>query len=651
MTGLRERVLARIASLTPDERSALAARLGAPGHLSLVAYVVTSGAASADELRRHLDAQLPDHMVPASIVLVDAIPRTAAGKIDRQALTRLAENVASDEALSELVPPRTATERQLASIWCDVLGLDAVSVHDDFFALGGDSLLSIRVLSRAGRHGLRIDPEQFFANPTIAAMAAAVAPDESRAPVTEAHAAATGQAGLTPIQHWFFDRVRTDRHHWNQSYLLSVPSGVTAAIVSDLVTALLAHHDGLRTRFEADDQLVRQVIDPVPPAATCRVVDVSHLRPEARAERITAECQAEQQRGRIEEARLARFVFFDCGPDDTGRLLIVVHHLLIDAYSWGILLEDVSALLAQALAGNPLSLPPKTAAVIEWARALEEVARQSPIDEEVRPWLDARAVPAFPAERAGAGDTCGDAVAVRMALGREHTAALVDRGIEGCTALEILLAAWMLAWRDETGHTALRIDCEGHGRDVLPGGPDVSRTVGWFTTVFPVMLEAGTGVPETLRRVAAAYRALGRKGASHGIARYLGPPQLQEELAAMEPPPVLFNYLGRAGDVLPGSGMLALAPEDRGDERSPGGERTYPIEINSSIQGGCLQVELSYNPRLHSSVMIGSLARRFVARLQEMAGQIGPSSPAFDLSGLDAAGLARAAMLLDDEEG
>lgn len=651
MTALRQTLLAQIASLTPEQRSALAVRLDAPGRPSLVAYVVTSGAVSADELRQYLEAQLPDHMVPAKVVSIDALPRTSAGKIDRQALTMRAETVASDETLSEFVPPRTATEQQLAAIWREVLGLEAVSVHDDFFAIGGDSLLSIRVLSRAGRHGLRIDPEQFFANPTIAAMAAAAGQQESRPPATDAPAVVTGEAGLTPIQHWFFDRVRTDRHHWNQSYLLRVPSEVTAAIVSDAVTALLAHHDGLRTRFEGDDRSARQVIDAVPRVAPLRVVDVSHLQQEARAVRICAECQAEQQRGRIEDARLARFVFFECGPGEMGRLLIVVHHLLIDAYSWGILLEDVSALLAQRLAGRPLSLPPKTAAVIDWARALVEIAQYSALREEVRPGLDTRAVPAFPVEYAGAGNTCGEATAVRVALGREHTAAIVDRGIEGYTALEVLLAALVLAWRDETGHTALPIDCEGHGRDVLPGGPDVSRTVGWFTTVFPVVLEAGAGIPETLDHTAAAYRSLGRKGATHGIARYLGPPQLQMEMATIEPPPVLFNYLGRAGDVLPDSGILALASEDRGPERSPGGERAYLIEINSSIQGGCLQVELSYNPRFHSRVMIGSLVRHFERRLQEMAGRAGSAAASFDLSGLDAAGLARAAMLLDDDEG
>ena len=179
MVEHRQRLLERIASLTPEQRRTLAVRLEPPGRRSLTAYVVTSGSITADQLRGFLAERLPEHMVPARVVAVAALPRTESGKIDRHALATFADVEAADDRLPAFAAPRTPAEEQLASIWCDVLGVDRVSVHDDFFAIGGDSLLSIRLLSRAGRHGLRVEPETFFASPTIAAMAAALDTQEA----------------------------------------------------------------------------------------------------------------------------------------------------------------------------------------------------------------------------------------------------------------------------------------------------------------------------------------------------------------------------------------------------------------------------------------------------------------------------------------
>src|SRR6188768_3976367 len=290
MAEHRQRLLERIASLTPEQRRTLAVRLEPPGRRSLTAYVVTSGSSTADQLRAFLTERLPEHMVPARVVAVAALPRTDSGKIDRRALATFADVEAVDDRLPEFAAPRTKAEEQLAGIWCDVLGVDRVSVHDDFFAIGGDSLLSIRLLSRAGRHGLRVEPEAFFASPTIAAMAAALDTQEAGSPPIPEQGSVAGHAALTPIQHWFFERVRTDRHHWNQSYLLNIPYEATTAIVSAVAGMLVTHHDGLRTRFEGAGDRRQQVIDRPSAHVPCRFVDVSHLGSAARSGRMSAEC-------------------------------------------------------------------------------------------------------------------------------------------------------------------------------------------------------------------------------------------------------------------------------------------------------------------------------------------------------------------------
>jgi len=272
--------------------------------------------------------------------------------------------------------------------------------------------------------------------------------------------------------------------------------------------------------------------------------------------------------------------------------------------------------------------------------------------EEVRPWLMMPDVPAFPTAQhsADTGNRHGDAASVRMALEPAETAALIDATVNGRTTLEMLLAALVLAWRDQTGLGVLLVDLEGHGRDSVPGGPDVSRTVAWFTTVFPIVLTAADGPANTLRQVSATYRALGRKGASHGIARYLGPPWLREQLARTPPPRLLLNYLGRVGVALPHDGMLTWASDECGPDRSPAGERAYLIEINGHVSAGCLQFDLSYNPAFHTRDTTESLARHFRARLRDVAAKAGASDTPFALSGLDASGLTQAAALLDEAD-
>ena len=350
-------------ALTPAQRERLAKELArrypalAPGDRRLRAFVKALPDAQADgeEIRQFLKARLPAPMVPESIMLLDKLPRTRGGKIDRRALEDFAPPAAErrdSEARSNAHSEPTSEKHTiLAEIWKTVLDLDEVDVEDDFFEVGGDSLMSIRVLSRAARAGLKVTPEQFFERPTIAGMAAAAAAGD--APATQG--AVEGDAPLTPIQHWFFENIPVDQHHWNQSVCLELDASVTADAVDKAVAALVEHHDALRTGFVRDSEGWRQIFGP---STAERILRVEPL------ERLATVAEELQSGTPLDAGSPARFALFEAEAGEPKTLLVVIHHLAVDNLSWSILLEDLESLLAGR------SLPSKTAPYKQWSESL-----------------------------------------------------------------------------------------------------------------------------------------------------------------------------------------------------------------------------------------------------------------------------------------
>ncbi|MDF2771044.1 MAG: Malonyl CoA-acyl carrier protein transacylase, partial [Geminicoccaceae bacterium] len=323
MSGDREaRLRSHIATLSDAQRRALAERLASVGMSRtserLVGFIVFDGAAPADDaLRAFLAERVPEYMIPSRFIALERLPRTPAGKLDRQALTHVAGNdIMMEAAARPATAPRTEMERKLAAIWMDVLKLDDVGIDDDFFEIGGDSLLSIRVIARAGREGIRIAPERFFAHPTIAHMAAGLDDSYARTGTNgrrRVHPVdPVGEAPLTPIQHWFLDAIPQHRDWWNQSYLLEVGHALDAVQLRAIVRELVAHHDALRLRLTDHEGRWRQdfmAADPEPP---CRIVDLRSFPPTEYAARVAEECEREHASLRLEDGTLFRCVVFHC---------------------------------------------------------------------------------------------------------------------------------------------------------------------------------------------------------------------------------------------------------------------------------------------------------------------------------------------------
>ena len=578
------------------------------GARRLVAYVVAEPgrpAPTAGELQGFLKERLPDYMAPHACVALDALPLTANGKIDREALLALDRAPGATDG-EGFVPPSTPAEKILAGVWAEVLGVERVGAHDNFFELGGDSILSIRIVSKARQAGLLITPKQIFQHQTVAALAAAAADDADLG--ARADDAGAGDVPLTPIQSWFFEQRFARPDHYNQSVLLQTERPPGAALLERAVSHLLARHDALRLRFRRgaagwEQFTLAPGAEPGALAgATVERVDLSALpegERQAAFERACAEAQAGLD---LAAGPLLRVVVFDAFGGQPARLLIVIHHLAVDGVSWRILLEEFETAYAQLERGEEVRLPHATASFRRWARALGEYARGEELGRERGYWLDAgaRAFARLPARPITGPPTYATARTVVATLDEDETRALLRDvpAASNARVNDVLLAALALAFRTRYGFEALRIDLEGHGREELSDGLDTSRTVGWFTAQFPVLLEAGAGrdAAAVLRSVKERLRAVPRGGIGYGLLRYMrGDEELSAALRAQPPSEVRFNYLGQFDRPRESGVGFAPASGDAGRTVSPDARLSHLLDVNLRVVGGRLEASWRYS--------------------------------------------------------
>ncbi|XXY54893.1 amino acid adenylation domain-containing protein [Sorangium sp. So ce269] len=610
-----------------------------PEERRLVAYVAASAGVSPEELRRALKEQVPDYMVPSAFVVLEELPHTPYGKIDRRALP--APAAPSGEAAT----PRTEAEAALAGIWSELLGRPAVGVQENFFELGGDSILALQVVSRARAAGLSLTPRQIFQHQTVADLAAVAAP--ASAPVTEAPLA--GDAPLTPIQRWFFELGGPSPHHWNQTVLLELRQRVSVEALTAAVQAAADHHGALRLRFTREADGWRQRYAGSAAAAVARV-DLSDVPAEAQAAALARAAGEHQAQLHLTEGPLLRAVLFDLGPDRPGRLLLIAHHLVVDAVSWRILLEDLQTAYRQHDRGEAIRLPDETLSFGEWARRVCAHARSEEVARQAEAWFAAsRPTAALPADDPAGASLEADTVYRTQFLGAEDTRALLRATPAYRMRVdEILLAAFAGALAQWTGDPAVLIDLEGHGRDALDD-VDLSRTVGWFTSVYPVRLEvpADAAPGGALKALKEQLRAVARGGATYGVLRYLSEDERAARLREHAAPQVSFNYLGQWDDLFASSPLFAHAEGDVGRDHDPRTPRGYELELDAAIVGGRLRVTWSYSGARYRPETIARLCEDFTARLRALvahclAPDSGGYTPSdFPLARLDQARLDR----------
>jgi amino acid adenylation domain-containing protein/non-ribosomal peptide synthase protein (TIGR01720 family) len=536
------------------------------GEKRLAAYVVPASGCSlrAAELRESLAHKLPNYMVPASITVLSSLPLNSNSKLNRKALPapELMESTSGRM-------PRTHAEEVLCSLIMQVLGGSSATPDDNFFALGGDSILAFQLVSRARQAGVIVSLRDVFEQQTIQALASVShAQNEDAAALPDI---GVGPMLPTPIMCWFLESGGT-LNRFSQSIMLQVPANLRREHVVHALQTILDHHDALRLRFTGAQgrreewRLEVRTQGAVNAESCLRIVDITGLDDNAQRQTIEKEAKAAATRLSAENGLMLQAVWFDASRSSSGCLLLTIHHLAVDGVSWRILLPDLASAYAAIAAGHPPALEPSPVSFRGWAERLSREALNPKRVKELSFWTDTLkdAPELVPGHQLVPGrDTVGTASQIALTLPPKVTAPLLNRVAAAFHARinDVLLTGLVLSvlkWRRQShlgDATSVLIDMEGHGREEIFNGTDLSRTVGFFTTIFPVRLDpgpldfeeawdGGEALGRALKSIKEQLRAVPDNGIGYGLLRYLNP-ETAPVLSALGKSQIDFNYLGR----------------------------------------------------------------------------------------------------------
>jgi amino acid adenylation domain-containing protein/non-ribosomal peptide synthase protein (TIGR01720 family) len=620
----------------PEIRDAVVFSHAAPSGRELVAYCIPrtlpdNPASEESAAKQALGRQLPAFMVPSRIVFVERFPLTSNGKIDCKALPDPHQEPVGDDVPA----PVEGTAGLLARIWCQVLGRETVRLHDNFFALGGDSIKAIQVSARLHENHLQLPVADIYRFPTIAELVGkihAAAREISSEPVW-------GKVPLTPIQRWFFDHFADTCHHFNQATLLEPVQSLDAAVLKKALRNLLDHHDALRSRFLRLEDTWVQTIEPPGMDADVVVMDWSER---SDAELLFRSHAAEVQAGfDLNQPPLVRVVLYRL--PDRERLLIVCHHLVVDTVSWQILLEDLESVYRSELRGEAAALPAKTIGMKQWAESLQAIASRSDLMDESAYWKrqlsDAKS---FPRSQPS---TYRDVRTAKFHLTETQTTSLMDLGqrVYGASAQELLLAGLVHAFSKWQGQHRLSLAVEHHGREsdiIMSEAP--LRTVGWFTSLFPVTFIVETDMNDQIRSIQRQLHEVPGHGLGFGVLKYSGAPEVREALRTGNWPSISFNYLGQLEPAAT-QGLFREVPESVGPLVAPDAVRVHDLDIQAWIYSNAVYVSIYFHmdriseDRIHYLLSLYQQALLDMASLGAGRSETAPSEDSrfFGLSDLD----------------
>ncbi|MGZ3459012.1 MAG: condensation domain-containing protein, partial [Archangium sp.] len=434
-----------------------------------------------------------------------------------------------------------------------------------------------------------------------------------------------GPVPLTPVQRSFFEQVLPRPHHFNQAVLLQVRETLEPSVLETALQKLVEHHDALRLKLtrQPDDTWLQESAA-VEALVRLARVDLSSVSEAQQAQAIDAEASRIQASLELGEGLLLRAALFTRGADRPARLLLVAHHLAVDTVSWRILLEDLEALCQQLAQGQPSALPPKTTSFKAWAEKLQPHAHSDAVKQELGYWLDeARArVRPLPVDKAQGANTFASTRTVSLSLDVEETRTLLQEVPAAYRARleDVLLTALAQSLSRWSGQSGVLVEMEGHGREDLFDDVDLSRTVGWFTTTFPVLFQLpAAGSPgDALRAVRDELRRLPNKGLGYGLLRYLGAEDVASRLRALPHAQVSFNYLGQLDTAASSGSVFSLANEPVGTLVEPGGERRHQLEVGGLVRGGRLYLSFTYSDHLHERTTVEALAQGLLSALRTL---------------------------------
>lgn len=587
------------------KEAAVTALPASAGQTELCAYIVTEEGTESETVQQALRNEMPAYMVPAFFETLEALPVTPNGKLDRRALPEPRKKAHTGRAFTE---PESDMEKELSAIWSEVLGTENIAADQSFFELGGDSIKALQVSARLHQAGKQIAVKDIFSRPTIRELAPYVRTE--RQPVSQAPA--EGEVKWSPIHKWFFTQDMKEANHFNQSVMLTRANSIDEGALRKTLKAITVHHDALRLVCIKDEEKGLLLFNRPADLADEQLYSLTILEMEGdehEKERFVKRRVAELQRNMdLENGPLVQAGLFRSEAED--YLFLTVHHLAVDGISWRILLEDLASAYEQAISGQEIKLPPKTMSFKTYTEQLADYAESRQLLQQAEYWreIEHYETESLPYEQAGLSQTpAKKRNTVSFTLTESETDALL-KGVHSAyntDTQDVLLASAVLAIQKWSPRHALKIALEGHGRQSEQAGADISRTVGWFTSIYPVLFRSGAYEPleeyeiRTLKTVKDTLRRIPDKGNGYGVLKYLTPPKLAG-MTFGKAPEISFNYLGQFD--APGGNpaeteqpdAFQFSPLGGGDDVTDTWKREQSLEISAIAAKGRMTVSISY---------------------------------------------------------
>jgi len=560
------------------------------GNKYLCGYCVLHRELNVKELREHLASKLPEYMIPTHFVKLDKIPLLANGKVNRKVLPEPDESIGLG---TEYEPPQNELHQRLVDIWNEVLGKQKIGIKDNFFELGGDSIKAIQIASRLNKYNFKVEVRDILTKPTIEELCSYVTIAFRKAE----QGIIQGEVNLTPIQSWFFEMNFKEMHHWNQAVMVYRQKGLEEEIIRKVASKILEHHDILRAVFRKEEGRVVQVHNEIKEQLVdLRVYDLKDV--DDWMDKIKELSNQIQESIDLKKGPLVKFGLFKTSTGD--HLLIAAHHLVVDGVSWRIILEDMEKGYNQALNGEEISFQNKTDPYKLWSEKLRLYANSREVQKEAEYWskLEKAELEVVKKDKKVEIDLVKDTNTIALSLSEQETDKLMSKinHAYNTDVKDILLAALGISIKKWSKIDRVLIDLEGHGREEIFDDIDIKRTVGWFTSMYPVILDMkdAEDLSAYIINTKESLRKIPNKGVGYGILKYLSSHENKSGLQFGLKPEICFNYLGEIGQET-GASEFGLSNAPIGHTISPNSIRPHAIYLNGMTVGGKLIIQVSYN--------------------------------------------------------
>lgn len=581
----------------------------------LVAYLVLQETIEWDPslFRDWLQTKLPQYMIPTKFISVDKIPLTPSGKIDRVSLAN--SNIKEKVEIKSSGPaqPRTSLEKALHEIWSEILQTRNIGIYDNFFDLGGDSIQSIQIVAKAKTKGINITPKDIFENLTIEKIAK-LALGKVAEPKTSK--TVSGPIPLTPIQNWFFELDLQNPNHFNQAVILNLDLRLSYEITQQLIHEIILHHDALRMYIREGNNLA-EIIQPDDLSIndnTLLFKDLSNLKNKEQEHAIEEYAAKLQKEINIYKPFLFKFAFIKTGESKPARLVLIIHHLLVDGISWRILLDDLYMGFQQLLNNEKLKLIPPSTSFGEWSYILQKIASEKRTKLEMEYWEGLIRNLSVENNKTLLYDQqfkSGKIFESTIHITEETTKKFLNYvpNLFKARNEEIFLAVWLETLFKTMGRNSVYIDMESHGRDLTLDTVDLTRTFGWFTSLYPLHLQRKKGWDyfDLIQEVKFALFQVPRQGISYGLVRYLNG---NNTLSADHSSGLRFNYVGELDSTLPTDGLYSISKESPGESIGSGNFTKYVLDVNIGFSQSRIFFNIVYNDIIFTSADIEKISER-----------------------------------------